>query len=442
MSSLAWEIFEIVVNIYQGAIMLYFPFKFLGGKFSDKFIKNYGLIFTCILAVIITIFNQLTAFEHIYIFFYFALIFIYSCLCLDNNIYYKLFASVCPLLIVTLCSVSVIGISSIMFGKSFSEILIYDDWQRFIIIISVQLLILYTTIASLRLLHTSSSNKTPLSKTEILLITVIFFTTIIIEFLFCMVSLDNISDKSRVVIAVGFVCLIVINIVTLNIITDLKDKNDSILENERLKIQLEYNKQYIENADTEYELIKKLRHDTKNVYVVLDDFLSNGNIDKARAYMRKMIDIADERMTFVKTENDVVNSVINAKLTIASSFGINVTCLSHDSFNGIDDIDLCRLLSNMLENAISATSQNITVKKEIILKITEESPKYVFMLKNSIDESVLKSNPMLNTTKKLSDSHGYGTKIIKDISEKYNGRCDFYEDDGMFCCLVVLLPKI
>jgi signal transduction histidine kinase regulating citrate/malate metabolism len=232
-----------------------------------------------------------------------------------------------------------------------------------------------------------------------------------------------------------------INIVTLYITADLKNKNNSEIENEKLKLLLTYNKQYIENADIEYQLIRKLRHDTKDVYYVIDNYLELNDIQNARKYIRQMIDIADDHIIFVNTQNNTVNAIINSKLTIAKSFGIDATCLSINEFTGIDDIDLCRLLSNMLENAITATANIKLNAKQINLKIISESEKYTFLIKNSIDESVLKENPKLHTTKTKFDSHGYGIKIIRDIAKKYNGHCDFYEESNMFCCLVVLIPN-
>lgn len=38
-------------------------------------------------------------------------------------------------------------------------------------------------------------------------------------------------------------------------------------------------------------------------------------------------------------------------------------------------------------------------------------------------------------------TYGNGIKIIRDIAGKYNGHCDFYEEENMFCCLVVLIPN-
>lgn len=197
MKTVIWEVFEVIVNIYQGIMMLYFPFKYLGGKFSNKFTRNYGLIFSCILTLIITLFNHITDFEHIYIIFYFALIFIYSCLCLNQNIYYKIFASVYPVVVVTLCSASVIGVSSIIFGKSFEDILVNNDLQRFIVILAVQLLIFYTTFASLKLLRISNPNNTQLSATEISLITAILVAN---SFFLSLIFFNNAFSHTQIIL--------------------------------------------------------------------------------------------------------------------------------------------------------------------------------------------------------------------------------------------------
>ncbi|TLW87894.1 sensor histidine kinase [Ruminococcus sp. KGMB03662] len=39
----------------------------------------------------------------------------------------------------------------------------------------------------------------------------------------------------------------------------------------------------------------------------------------------------------------------------------------------------------------------------------------------------------------IKKQHGLGTSIIREIARKYNGRCDFYESEGMFCCQVTLM---
>lgn len=210
------------------------------------------------------------------------------------------------------------------------------------------------------------------------------------------------------------------------------------MENEALKLAQEYSMQYAKNAEIEYDVLRKLRHDFKDNFSVVHTLLKNNNVELAINHIENNIGALLETGIFIQTNNDIVNAVINAKLSTAKSFGIDSTCLSIMDFDGLDDLDLCRLLSNMLENAITACIGIEEGGKRIYLKITADDYNYMFNLKNTIKKSVIENNYNLETTKPEKELHGFGTQIIKDISLKYNGRCDFYEEDGCFCCNVIL----
>lgn len=435
--NLLWTLYEIGVNFFQGFIMMYFPFKYLEGKFSDKFLKNYGMFFSVLLAILISTMNQITIFEHFFALLYAVLIFIFSLLCLKGKMLNKIFSSIFPVLIVLVTSAMTSSVSSVLFNKHINDIFIQQNWQRFISVLITQLIIFYLTILSIKIFRNNKESSHQLSKNEWFLISTTLLLSIIIGAFFVLIAFDSISDKARLYIALGIISIVIINIVSFYLIIALGRKNLSMMENEKLRIKVAYNQQYVENADTEFQLIQKLRHDSKAMYQVLGDFLSRGEIEKANNYLRTLTEIADDRIIFVNTDNDIVNSIINAKLTMAKSFGINTTCLSVDNFDGIDDIDLCRLLSNMLDNAITATSNISSSDKKLSISISEEVGIYTFFVSNTINESVLKNNPNLHSTKNK-NSYGYGTKIIYDIAKKYNGKCDFYEKDFLFCCSVII----
>ena len=116
-----------------------------------------------------------------------------------------------------------------------------------------------------------------------------------------------------------------------------------------------------------------------------------------------------------------------------------ISCITVSDFDGINELDLCDLLSNILENAVTACRNMPEISNRFIcLEISQDGSIYYFLVKNSIAESVLSYNPNLETTKIDKNVHGLGTAIIKDIANKYNGRYDFYELDNTFCCSVVL----
>ena len=433
-----WDLFEIGVNCFQGFIMMYFPFKFLGGKYSEKFLKNHGLLFAAMYTLLISCLNSISAFEHFLALLYIALIFIYCVICLKGKILLKLFASVFPVVIGLVITALCLSCSSFIFKSEINEITMEKSFQRFITVTIAQLLILYLINLSISILGKRNSSIYQLSHGEWLLITTILLLSIVIGAFFILIAFDKISKTSLIYVIIGIISILVINIVSFYLIIDLGKKNLAVIENEKLKIKIAYNEQYIENADLEYNLIQKMRHDSKAMYQVLSDFISNGELDKAQDHLKKMTDIADNRIIFVNTENTFANSIINAKLTIAKSFDINATCMTIDSFVGIDDIDLCRLLSNMLDNAITATSAIKSDDKRITVNISEDIGTYTFIIRNTIEESVLKNNPHLLSTKKNKEISGLGTGIIRDIAEKYNGKCDFYEKENEFCCSVIL----
>ena len=147
-------------------------------------------------------------------------------------------------------------------------------------------------------------------------------------------------------------------------------------------------------------------------------------------------DICDEKLVFVRTGNDIVNAVVNLKLSAAKSIGIDCTYSSVADFTGIEDSDLCSLLSNLLDNAITAAAGS--TRKILQLNISADEWSYLFSVKNSIDSSVLDVNPSLSTTKTENYCHGIGTLIVGDIAKKYEGIYDVYEESGFFCCNVLL----
>lgn len=436
--SVLWDLFEITVNFFQGFIMIFFAYSYLGDKNDKKFLPSSGVLFGIALATSISILDYYTIFENLYALLYIVIIFLYAVSSLKGTWLRKVFASVFPVLIVAISSALVSNFTAFLFKTSLYDICSKETIDRFITVIAVQLMIIYVIVISLKMLKKNGTGKNALAVAEWILISSVLVISIVIGAFLDMLSLEGISHGSRRYLVFSLAGIILINVVVCYLVVDLGKKNTAMRENELLRLQQEYNKQYVENADTEYDLIRKMRHDFKDNYSALYTLLSDGNIQSAMQHIEKHLDKLVKTETFVHTENDIVNAVINSKLSAARSFGIEATCLSVSDFHEVDDIDLCRLLSNMLENAITACNFSQRGDKQIYLKISSDEYKYIFNLKNTIDDSVLKKNPTLKTTKREKSSHGYGTKIIRDIARKYHGKCDFYEEDGFFCCSVTL----
>lgn len=446
-------VFEIAVNFLQGFLLAYFPYSYLGDKNKRKFGKSPGMIYAIIIAVVMSVINNFIMFEHFYALIYVAIIFIYSLQSLKGKILKKVFSAIFPSLIMAIISVLTVNLLSILYGispekvmtntgiESFlvptRQVLTNAGIERFLGVIATQILIIFAISITLKILN-RAKNSSDLAVSEWLLISLVFVISIAICAFLNFASFEIISQKGRIYIVFAFIGILLVNAVVYYLVVDLGKKNAAVRENAILKLQQEYNSQYIKNANKEYDLIRKLRHDFKDSYSVIYTLLAEGKTQKAMEHIENNMNILSQTEIFVRTNNDIVNAVVNAQLSTAKSFDIDVTCLSIMDFDGINDLDLCRLLSNMLENAVTACVNSSNTKRHIYLKITSDDSNITFNLKNTIDRSVLADNKNLRTTKDINGEHGYGTQIIKDISEKYHGRCDFYEEDDLFCCNVIL----
>jgi sensor histidine kinase YesM len=438
MSGLAWNFFEIAVNYYQGFVIAFFIYKFLTPKIKSR--AKIGLIiFSVAMGTIVTILNHYTVFEGAESVLYLLCIFIYALIFFKDSIVKKVFASIIPLLLLFIISTIDLNLISTLNNMSIEEIVSKPSLPRATVLLSIQAIYYFSISLVLKKFH-SDSISFHLSEWSTV-ISVMFISSIMVGFMH-MITIENLSHKQRILINLSLIILLLINIFVFHMINLLLKKNKQIQEMEIMQIQEQYQQQYIDNANVQYESMRKIRHDLKNQLSVVYGLLAEKEYDTAMEFIGKSTKILSNADTVVNTENRIVNAIMNAKLATASAYGIKAECLTVSDFSGIDEIDLCNLLSNTLENALFACINKTSDSDKFIrIKISRENGIYTFLIRNSIESSVLESNPTLRTTKADKINHGLGTKIIEDIANKYNGRCDFYEIEKEFCCQVMLKSK-
>ena len=182
--------------------------------------------------------------------------------------------------------------------------------------------------------------------------------------------------------------------------------------------------------------IRLLKHDMKNHTLVILSYLEENKIEAAKGYAGEILGKLNSMYTYVNVGNSLLSYIINTKLSRAKELGVEIKAeIENLPFTYIDSVDFSALLNNMLDNAICAALNS--KKKRLWVNISSRKGIDVITVKNSIDESVLKHNPELQSSKE-EPGHGYGMKQIKAITEKYNGNIDIYEKREMFVVSVML----
>lgn len=431
-----WTIFEILINIYQGLILTITVYRCLGNKSKNSYQQSLGPAFGLILAVCITAETFLIPFEYFYILTYIIILLAYSFCCLNGSPLNKIIFSVLPIIITCLSSALCINGAMVVFQDDFERIISTPCWERFFTVIITNLVALYLFEILVRL-RKKNKESDYLKIYEWAFIFVVFTVSIIIA-AYILVSNSGSFEHKGLYSVIVLAAILLVNIIVCYLAVDFGKKNRAIGENKLLRMTQEYSRQYINSVNSEFDTTRKLRHDFKNSFLTIYSLLESGEIDKAKEQITANLGAIADTEIFINTNNTVVNAIVNTKLSAAKTFGVVSSCLSPSDITGIDDMDLCRLLANMLDNAIAACQSDASDKKRIELRIAENESSYIFSLKNTISQSVIERNPALSSTKNNKADHGFGVRIIKEIAEKYDGYSDFYEENGMFCCMTLV----
>jgi len=184
-------------------------------------------------------------------------------------------------------------------------------------------------------------------------------------------------------------------------------------------------KTYIAEARARYDRSKAFRHDIKNHLSVLSGLLSSGNLDEGRAYLQKLDKVSESLSFPYHTGNPVVDILLGEKLGLAKAKGITaeVTLLLPNPC-GIDDLDLCVIFANALDNAIHACglaggAASIRISGE------RQGDFYMLAFENTCSGEALP--PM-----------GTGLSNINSVAGKYHGAMAAEKTDRRFSLHVLL----
>ena len=176
-----------------------------------------------------------------------------------------------------------------------------------------------------------------------------------------------------------------------------------------------------------YEENQTLQHDYKNHLLAVSELIKEKKNDEATDYIYRYIDYANKSLIVVKTGNDIIDIIVNSKISEAKEkniwFTYEIDCLNRKL---IEDIDMCALLANLLDNAIEGCEKIEEEKKWIHLKIIIKKDMLIIQLMNSIHKDMILKKQIFNSEKQNPQLHGWGMKSIERVVKKYNGTKQYY----------------
>ena len=423
-----WQICEYAATIIEYVIYADFMVRFLDVKKDKNKIISFLVIFLSN-TLLTSIFNCFMNFEGVLSVIRIVLNISIAIFFLKGTLFEKAFSAIIldiTALFVSFVSLTLLGMLS---GNSLEEMIESRGMIRLLNLFITKVLLFAVTRAILRI---RVKEKLSFEFTEVLGISFIFVITLIIGIGIFRANLSaGVDTDSPISLVIGF-GLIAINVFTYILMKRIGDKNH---EREILLLDKAQNEVYYSQL-TEYENqlneMRKIRHDMKSHLQCLAALISKNDNKQAEEYIDDIIENKlDFGYDYIKTENKVVDSIINMKLFQCKKDGITTIVHINKFDTYVEDTDMCALLSNILDNAIEASIKE-NERKEVCIEIMPKKGYVNIIVKNAISHSVLESNPDLTTTKTNDHIHGIGMRSTADIVKKYDGMLDFYEQNKFF----------
>lgn len=195
------------------------------------------------------------------------------------------------------------------------------------------------------------------------------------------------------------------------------------IKNEKELVKNKMDFQQMLMLKEEKQEFRKIKHDFINITTTAKGFIEIGKPEKALSILNSTNEDLMGLAGFSICSNETINTILYIKQQQAKNSGIHfITNISENYAVLLDDYDFCRLLNNIIDNALNAA-----------FKVKENKR---FKIEIEIDESsiIVKSenNFIEKETKRKNGDHRNGIGIIKEIASKYGGKYSSRQENDVW----------
>ena len=204
-------------------------------------------------------------------------------------------------------------------------------------------------------------------------------------------------------------------------------------ENQLLSMQ----QQRYESLKAAIEETRQARHDLRHQLCQLAALAEEGNLEKIKAYLSGAVSrIPSLELHFC--ENRAADGVVGYYCALAKREQIPFSVqLDLPECLPVDEINLCLVLSNLLENALEASLRTAPARRRIELTAyLHGNSLALIQVENTYDGVIREKGGIFQSSKRKGD--GVGLQSVRHIAEKSGGVSTVTYQDGLFCVKVML----
>ena len=205
---------------------------------------------------------------------------------------------------------------------------------------------------------------------------------------------------------------------------EIEKKNRREYFNKTLQQQLQNLREYNLIEQENQKQLAIFRHDLRHNYRLISAMVKEGKFQAAIEHIQLQNELLGKTDESDKiSANSILNAVILTYQAKAQNLGIKVS-VDVQAFEISNEGDFAILLSNLFDNAISASLKQPPDSREIFLSIFRADFKISFEISNRCEEILALNEKGLPVWK-----YGTGMKTLLNFLEKYQAQVKFFQAD-------------
>lgn len=252
------------------------------------------------------------------------------------------------------------------------------------------------------------------------------------------------SKLPSIILVIATLCLLMVNISHFIIYAKLSETTDILLKNQIMQQQIDhYHTQFALQKEHDNSL-RKEHHNLKNQLISIRGYASQNKTENIINFINKLLNEQDWGLvTSITCNNLLISTLLNAKTALAQKNNIFYsTDLKLPPELPFDDVDLCVLIGNALDNAFDSAISDNSSNSFVEISMHYKMGCLYCHFANSFSHTLYPdANYYFRSTKHSSLNHGYGLQSIKKIVEKYNGVIEITTNNSIFSVKLLLYKQ-
>ncbi|RNB90058.1 GHKL domain-containing protein [Brevibacillus nitrificans] len=210
------------------------------------------------------------------------------------------------------------------------------------------------------------------------------------------------------------------------------------------RVEEETGTPYLNSIHDLVTAIRSIKHDSLNHYTAINGFLKKGYVDLAKEYVEQLLQetVSGEKKMDTSSQvlenikNPAVSSLLQSKMEVcfAERISLSMNIKTVNQFSQIKTYDLIKVLGNLFDNAIRATSYELEENRFIRVEWGQSENEHYLVIENSgptIPKDKLSGIFQSDYTTKKDGDGGLGLVIVKTVTDRYGGKIHVYSEDGV-----------